>query len=126
MTGWQRQWLSAARGGVLPFAILALVVLMIVPVPSIVLDIGFVGNIMISLAVLMVALNAARPLDFSAFPDRPSPRHLVPARSQRRLDTGRPRRRPSRPGRRRATSSRPSGASSSAATTSSACSCLQS
>ena len=68
MTGWQRQWLSAARGGVLPFAILALVVLMIVPVPSIVLDIGFVGNIMISLAVLMVALNAARPLDFSAFP----------------------------------------------------------
>src|SRR5690349_14673778 len=64
----QRQWLQAARGGVLPLAILALVVLMIVPVPSIVLDIGFVANIMISLAVLMVALNAARPLDFSAFP----------------------------------------------------------
>ena len=64
----QRQWLEAARGGVLPVAILALVVLMIVPVPSMVLDIGFVANIMISLAVLMVALNAARPLDFSAFP----------------------------------------------------------
>jgi flagellar biosynthesis protein FlhA len=45
-----------------------LVVLMIVPVPAVVLDIGFVGNIMMSLAVLMVALNAARPLDFSAFP----------------------------------------------------------
>ena len=29
---------------------------------------GFVTNIMISLAVLMVALNAAKPLDFSSFP----------------------------------------------------------
>jgi flagellar biosynthesis protein FlhA len=63
-----RQWLQAARGGVLPLAILMLVVLMIVPVPAVLLDVGFVGNIMISLAVLMVALNAARPLDFSAFP----------------------------------------------------------
>ena len=68
MTAAKGQWLQAARGGVLPFAILMLVVLMIVPVPAIVLDIGFVGNIMMSLAVLMVALNAARPLDFSAFP----------------------------------------------------------
>ena len=68
MTAARVQWLQAARGGVLPVAILMLVVLMIVPVPALVLDIGFVGNIMMSLAVLMVALNAARPLDFSAFP----------------------------------------------------------
>ncbi|RST31554.1 flagellar biosynthesis protein FlhA [Sphingomonas ginkgonis] len=68
MSGGRLPWLQAARGGVLPIAILMLVVLMIVPVPSFVLDIGFVGNIMISLAVLMVSLNAARPLDFSAFP----------------------------------------------------------
>jgi flagellar biosynthesis protein FlhA len=68
MTGAKGQWLQAASEGVLPIAILMLVVLMIVPVPSLVLDIGFVGNIMVSLAVLMVALNAARPLDFSAFP----------------------------------------------------------
>ncbi len=61
-------WGSAARGAILPFATLALVGLMVVPVPAAVLDIGFVGNIMISLAVLMVALNAARPLDFSSFP----------------------------------------------------------
>jgi flagellar biosynthesis protein FlhA len=61
-------WASAARGSVLPIAILMLVVLMIVPVPPIVLDIGFVANIMLSLAVLMIALNAAKPLDFSAFP----------------------------------------------------------
>ena len=61
-------WLDAARGGILPMATLMLVALMIVPMPSIVLDLGFIANIMISLAVLMVALNAAKPLDFSAFP----------------------------------------------------------
>tara|TARA_R110000782_G_scaffold78276_9_gene155738 strand:- start:171191 stop:173323 length:2133 start_codon:yes stop_codon:yes gene_type:complete len=61
-------WLSAAKGAILPIATLLLVMFMIVPVPSILLDIGFIGNIMISLAVLMVALNAAKPLDFSSFP----------------------------------------------------------
>ena len=59
---------EAVRGGILPFAILGLVVLMIVPVPTLVLDLGFIANIMLSLAVLMIALNAAKPLDFSAFP----------------------------------------------------------
>ena len=61
-------WLSAGRGAIMPLATLALVGLMIVPVPAVVLDIGFIANIMISLAVLMVALNAAKPLDFSSFP----------------------------------------------------------
>jgi flagellar biosynthesis protein FlhA len=61
-------WADTARGGVLPLAILMLVMLMIVPVPAIVLDVGFITNIMISLAVLMVALNAAKPTEFSAFP----------------------------------------------------------
>ena len=60
-------WQSAARGGLLPLAILILVILMIVPVPAFLLDIGFIANIIIALAVLMVALNAAKPLDFSAF-----------------------------------------------------------
>ncbi len=63
-----RVWAEALQGGVLPLAILALVVLMIVPVPTFVLDAGFVANIILSLAVLMIALNAAKPLDFSAFP----------------------------------------------------------
>ena len=47
---------------------LIVVMLMVVPVPSAILDLGFVVNIMISLAVLMVTLNAAKPLDFSSFP----------------------------------------------------------
>jgi flagellar biosynthesis protein FlhA len=41
---------------------------MVVPIPAFMLDIFFVANIAISLAVLMVALNAQKPLDFSAFP----------------------------------------------------------
>src|SRR3546814_20526913 len=61
-------WIGAAKGAILPMATLMLVMFMVVPIPAIVLDIGFITNIMISLAVLMVALNAAKPLDFSIFP----------------------------------------------------------
>jgi flagellar biosynthesis protein FlhA len=61
-------WVGAARGAILPLATLMLVMFMVVPIPALVLDIGFITNIMISLAVLMVALNAAKPLDFSSFP----------------------------------------------------------
>jgi len=61
-------WADTVKGGALPIAILLLVMLMIVPVPAMLLDVGFILNIMISLAVLMVAMNVAKPLDFSAFP----------------------------------------------------------
>ena len=60
--------LTAAKGAILPLATLLLVVFLVLPVPAFVLDIGFITNIMISLAVLMVALNANKPLDFSSFP----------------------------------------------------------
>jgi len=59
---------ASARGAALPLAILLLVVVMVVPIPAFLLDVFFVANIAISLAVLMVALNAQKPLDFSAFP----------------------------------------------------------
>jgi flagellar biosynthesis protein FlhA len=64
----KRVWMDATRGAILPVASLMLVALMVVPMPAIMLDLGFITNIVISLAVLMVALNAAKPLDFSAFP----------------------------------------------------------
>jgi flagellar biosynthesis protein FlhA len=66
--GLKRIWSSVIIGGALPFAILIVVMLMVVPIPALVLDVGFVVNILISLAVLMIALSAAKPLDFSAFP----------------------------------------------------------
>lgn len=58
----------ALRSFALPIAILVLVAMMVVPVPTFLLDTFFIMNIIISLAVLMVALNAQKPLDFSAFP----------------------------------------------------------
>ncbi|MBN8804646.1 MAG: flagellar biosynthesis protein FlhA [Sphingopyxis sp. 65-8] len=57
-----------ATAAALPAAMLILVALMVIPVTPIILDISFIGNIMISLAILMVALSASKPLDFSAFP----------------------------------------------------------
>ena len=55
-------------GLALPAGILALIVLMIVPVPAMLLDVSFVLNIALSVAVLMAAMNAEKPLDFSSFP----------------------------------------------------------
>ena len=57
-----------ASGLALPAGILALIVLMIVPVAPLVLDISFVLNIALSVAILMAAMNAQKPLDFSSFP----------------------------------------------------------
>ncbi|WP_193504418.1 flagellar biosynthesis protein FlhA [Sphingosinithalassobacter portus] len=63
-----RIMVPSLRNFALPLAILTLVVLMVLPIPAFLLDLFFVTNIMISLAVLMVALNAQKPLDFSSFP----------------------------------------------------------
>ena len=52
----------------LPVAILMLMVMMVIPLPSILLDIFFTTNILLSLLILMVALHTFRPLDFSSFP----------------------------------------------------------
>ncbi len=52
----------------LPVGILTIIVLMIVPIPAFMLDVFFVFNIALSVAVLMAAMNAGKPLDFSAFP----------------------------------------------------------
>ncbi|MEO0464079.1 MAG: flagellar biosynthesis protein FlhA [Pseudomonadota bacterium] len=52
----------------LPVGIFALFALMVLPIPTLLLDMFFVLNIAIAVAVLMVALNVRTPLDFSAFP----------------------------------------------------------
>ena len=53
---------------VMPVGILVLVAMMVLPLPSFLLDTFFVTNILVSLLVLMVALHTYRPLDFSSFP----------------------------------------------------------
>src|SRR3546814_9787540 len=63
MSDWSSDVFSSDLMGML-----ILVALMVIPVSPTILDISFIGNIMISLAILMVALSASKPLDFSAFP----------------------------------------------------------
>ncbi len=57
-----------AKSLVLPIAVIALIVMMVVPVPAFLLDIFFTMNIVLGLAILMASLNTFRPLDFSSFP----------------------------------------------------------
>ena len=57
-----------AGGAVLPVGILALVAMMVLPLPVFLLDTFFVSNILVSLLILMVAMHTQRPLDFSSFP----------------------------------------------------------
>jgi flagellar biosynthesis protein FlhA len=56
------------RALALPVGILTIIALMIVPMPAIALDIFFIFNIGLSVAILMTAINAQKPLDFSSFP----------------------------------------------------------
>ncbi|MGA0371496.1 MAG: flagellar biosynthesis protein FlhA, partial [Paracoccaceae bacterium] len=51
-----------------PLGILFIVAMMVLPLPTILLDIFFSLNILLSLLVLMVAIHTFRPLDFSSFP----------------------------------------------------------
>ena len=53
----------------MPFGIIALVAMLVLPLPVALLDTFFVINITLSLLILMVALHTQRPLDFSSFPN---------------------------------------------------------
>ena len=53
---------------VMPIGILVLVAMMVLPLPTYLLDTFFVTNILLSLLILMVAMHTHRPLDFSSFP----------------------------------------------------------
>jgi flagellar biosynthesis protein FlhA len=51
-----------------PLAVLAIVIALITPLPSILLDVLIVTDIMMSVIVMMVALHITRPVEFSVFP----------------------------------------------------------
>lgn len=51
-----------------PIAVIALLGMVTIPLPTFLLDIFFTFNIALSLVVLMVTLYAKRPLDFAIFP----------------------------------------------------------
>jgi len=51
-----------------PVFLIALLAMIILPLPPILLDVLFTFNIVLSLIVILVAVTAKRPLDFSVFP----------------------------------------------------------
>ena len=51
-----------------PFLVLLMLVMMVLPIPTIGLDLLFTFNIALSLIVLLVTVYASRPLEFSSFP----------------------------------------------------------
>lgn len=59
---------SLKSGIAIPIAILALLAMVVVPLPPFLLDVFFTFNIALSLVVLTVSLYAKRPLDFAVFP----------------------------------------------------------
>nr|WP_315212729.1 flagellar biosynthesis protein FlhA [uncultured Duganella sp.] len=51
-----------------PIFLLVILAMIILPLPPILLDVMFTFNIVLALIVIMVAVSAKRPLDFSVFP----------------------------------------------------------
>ena len=51
-----------------PAFLLAIMAMIILPLPPILLDVLFTFNIVLALIVILVSVNAKRPLDFSVFP----------------------------------------------------------
>ena len=63
-------WITKLNGKSLaaPFLVVVILGLMVLPVPSFVLDIFFSFNLALSIMVLLTALYTVRPLDFMVFP----------------------------------------------------------
>lgn len=52
----------------MPFIVLLIMSMLIVPLPSLALDMLFTVNIIIGLIIIMVSVNVSKPLEFSSFP----------------------------------------------------------
>ncbi|HEC1253179.1 TPA: flagellar biosynthesis protein FlhA, partial [Citrobacter braakii] len=65
-----KQFLALLRNGNIgiPLVILSILAMVILPLPPAVLDILFTFNIVLAVMVLLVAVSAKRPLEFSLFP----------------------------------------------------------
>jgi flagellar biosynthesis protein FlhA len=51
-----------------PLFLMAILAMVILPLPPVLLDVLFTFNIVLSLVVILVSVNSKRPLDFSVFP----------------------------------------------------------
>ncbi len=64
----KENFLEFARTFSIPIGVMILIAMMVIPLQPWMLDILFTSNLLVSLLVLMVALQTFRPLDFSSFP----------------------------------------------------------
>ena len=67
-----QQWFSGnsavLRGAAAPMLVVAILAMMVLPLPPLALDMLFTINIAVALMVMMVAAYMIRPLDFASFP----------------------------------------------------------
>jgi flagellar biosynthesis protein FlhA len=56
------------RGLAAPLVLLAILAMMVLPLPPLALDVLFTFNIALSILVVMAVINVSRPLDFAIFP----------------------------------------------------------
>ncbi len=52
----------------IPLVVLLIISMLILPLPSFLLDFLFTFNILLGVVIIMIAINSAKPLDFSSFP----------------------------------------------------------
>lgn len=52
----------------IPFLVLLIISMLILPLPAFVLDFLFTFNILVGVVIIMIAINSSKPLDFSSFP----------------------------------------------------------
>ena len=65
---WAGKNATAAQGMAAPLLVVAILALMVLPIPTWMLDVFFTLNIAVALMVMMVAAYMLKPLDFAAFP----------------------------------------------------------
>ena len=65
---WAGRNAAAAQGMAAPLLVVAILALMVLPIPTWMLDVFFTLNIAVALMVMMVAAYMLKPLDFAAFP----------------------------------------------------------
>ena len=65
---WAGKNATAGQGMAAPLLVVAILALMVLPIPTWMLDVFFTLNIAVALMVMMVAAYMLKPLDFAAFP----------------------------------------------------------
>jgi len=66
--GWLPSWRGSGSDWLLPSAVVAMVFVMLVPLPSLALDLLLALSLTASVLVLLTALNILKPVEFSVFP----------------------------------------------------------